>query len=187
MNILSVFLVGIGLSMDNFAVSLAAGTIRPVPKLPVIFRMSALFTLAHFVMFSGGWLLGNGIGPWIHTLDHWLAFAILCFIGVHMMKEAREHHKPISTETLRSLKMCLFLAAATSVDAWMVGMGISLARAPFWLPASVMAGCVFLTSYGGFKMGAWMGKKLGPVAEITGGVLLILIGVKLLLEGLGIW
>jgi len=187
MNILSVFLVGIGLSMDNFAVSLAAGTIRPTPKLPVILRMSALFTLAHFVMFSGGWLLGSGIGPWMHALDHWVAFAILCFIGVHMLKEAREQHKPVTAQTLRSLKMCLFLAAATSIDAWMVGMGMSLAQAPFWLTTGVMAGCVFLTSYGGFKMGAWISQKLGTAAEITGGVLLILIGVKLLLEGLGIW
>ena len=173
--------------MDNFAVSLAAGTIRPAPKLPVILRMSALFTLAHIVMFSGGWLLGRGLDTWMQAIDHWLAFGILCFIGIRMFKEVNEQHKPMNADTLRSPKMCLFLAAATSIDAWMVGMGMSLAQAPFGLTVGVMAGCVFFTSFAGFKMGAWIGKKLGPIAERLGGILLILIGVKLLLEGLGIW
>ena len=173
--------------MDNFAVSLAAGTLRPAPKLPTILKMSALFTAAHFIMFGTGWLVGHEIGPWIHAFDHWLAFGILCFIGGRMLKEANEQHKPISEQTLRSLKLCLLLAAATSVDAWMVGMGMSFTKAPFWLTVGVMMGCVFLTSWAGFKMGAWMGKKLGTAAETVGGILLILIGVKLLLEGLGIW
>lgn len=186
MNILSIFLIGVGLSMDNFAVSLAAGTIRPAPKLATVLKMSGLFALAHFVMFSTGWLLGSGIGTWIRAIHPWIAFAILCFIGVRMLQEAKEQHKPISANTLRSVKMCLLLAAATSIDAWLVGMGLSFARAPFWLTVSVMAGCVFITSWAGFKMGAWMGQRLGSVAERIGGVLLILIGVKLLLEGLGI-
>jgi len=173
--------------MDNFAVSLAAGTIRPAPKLAVILRMSTLFTLAHFVMFSAGWFLGREIGPWLHAWDHWVAFIILCFIGVRMIKEAREQHPQIDAHTLRSPKMCLFLAAATSVDAWMVGMGMALTQSPFWLTIGVVCICVFITSWAGFKMGAWMGKKLGSAAEVTGGLLLILIGAKLLLEGLGIW
>ncbi len=186
MNILSIFLVGIGLSMDNFAVSLAAGTIKPTPKIFTILQMSMLFALAHFVMFSGGWLLGTGIGAWIRAIHPWIAFGILCFIGLHMLKEAKEQHKPISAQTLRSFKMCLLLAIATSIDAWMVGMGMFFAQAPFWLTVEVMVGCVFITSWAGFKIGTWMGHKLGTAAEIIGGLLLILIGVKLLLEGLGI-
>lgn len=186
MNILSIFLVGIGLSMDNFAVSLAAGTIRPAPNLFTVLRISALFALAHLGMFSGGWLLGQGIGIWMHAVDHWIAFVILCLIGIHMFKEARSSRSSVSTDTLRSFKMCLFLAAATSVDAWMVGMGMSFAQAPFWLTVNVITGCVFLTSWIGFKTGAWIGRKFGVAAEMLGGILLILIGVKLLLEGLGI-
>lgn len=173
--------------MDNFAVTLAAGTSRQTFNLYTVFRVSVLFSLAHFLMFSGGWLLGNGIDTFIHTIDHWLAFIILCFIGGHMLKEARTsptEHKP---QNLRSLKTCLLLAAATSVDAWMVGMGMSFAKAPFWLTINVMVGCVFITSWAGFKLGAWLGHKLGSTAEIIGGVLLILIGTKLLLEGIGIW
>lgn len=187
MNILSIFLVGIGLSMDNFAVSVAAGTLRPAPDLRTIFRLSILFTLAHFLMFSGGWLLGHQIDLFFGSIDHWFAFAILCFIGVRMLKEARTEHAQIQAQALRSFKMCLFLAAATSVDAWMVGMGMALSKTPFWLTVNVMMGCVFLTSWAGFRMGGWLGRKLGSAAEIVGGVLLILIGVKLLLEGLGFW
>ena len=186
MNILSIFLVGIGLSMDNFAVCLAAGTLRPVPNLFTIFRMSILFALAHLIMFSGGWLLGQGIGIWIHAIDHWIAFVILCFIGIHMFKEAHSQHSSLNATALRSFKMCRLLAVATSIDAWMVGMGMSFTEDPFWLTVNIIVGCVFLTSWIGFKMGAWIGRKFGAGAEMLGGMLLILIGVKLLLEGLGI-
>lgn len=173
--------------MDNFAVTLAAGTTCKTPKLRIVLWVSFLFALAHFIMFCGGWFLGRTLGSFIHAIDHWIAFAILCVIGLHMLKEARSAQAHSSIENLNSFKTCLLLAAATSVDAWMIGMGLSFTAAPFWLTAQMMVGCVFVTSWAGFKLGAWMGQKLGAAAEITGGILLILIGVKLLLEGMGIW
>lgn len=187
MNILSVFLVGLGLSMDNFAVTLAAGGAqRHAPK-RLMLQISVLFALAHFITFSGGWLLGTGVGHLIHAVDHWIAFVILAFIGVHMIYEAREAYGEKQFDSLAAFKTQLLLAAATSIDAWMVGLGLSFTNAPFWLTVGVMAGCVFATSWIGFGIGGWLGRKLGPVMEQVGGVILILIGVKLLIEGLGIW
>ena len=174
--------------MDNFAVTLAAGGARRGKERPPVLQVSLLFALAHFVMFSGGWLLGTGIGHWVHAFDHWVAFAILAFIGGRMVQEAFSHEEDVARFTsIHSFKTRLLLAVATSVDAWMVGMGLSFTHAPFWFTAQVMVLFVFITSYGGFWLGAWLGKKLGPVMEGIGGVLLMLIGVKLLLEGLGIW
>ena len=183
MNILSVFLVGLGLSMDNFAVTLAAGAAqRNAPK-RLVLQISLLFATAHFLTFSGGWIIGTGLGRLIHAIDHWIAFVILAFIGVHMIKESREEHSQKQFSSLGTFKTQLLLAAATSVDAWMVGMGLSFTQAPFWLTVQVMIGCVFLTSWFGFSIGSWLGRKLGPIMETIGGITLILIGVKLLLEG----
>ncbi len=172
--------------MDNFAVTLAAGASRRSFKKSLILQISFLFTLAHLIMFSGGWLLGRGIGFWIHAIDHWIAFIILTFIGIRMIQESRETKPDSKFQSLHTLKTRLLLAAATSVDAWMVGMGLSFAKAPFWWTVAIMMLCVFITSWVGFKLGAWLGRKIGPVMETCGGIILILIGVKLLLEGMGI-
>ena len=173
--------------MDNFAVTLAAGAARRDAPIRLVWQISILFAAAHFITFSGGWLIGTGLGHLIHAIDHWIAFAILTFIGLRMIQEARQDHPTKQFDSLHTFKTQLLLAAATSVDAWMVGMGLSFTHASFWLIAQVMIGCVFVTSWLGFSIGAWLGRKLGPLMEGIGGIILILIGVKLLLEGLGFW
>lgn len=188
MNILSSLLVALGLSMDNWAVTIASGCSHheAIAK-SYIFKVSALFAAAHFLMFSGGWLCGAGVGKYIGAVDHWIAFIILVFIGVRMVKESRQNQPETDVCTLHSFKTLCVLAVATSLDALLVGMGLAFTAAPFWATVLMLAACVFVTSWSGFYVGAYLGRKFGKVMEALGGAVLILIGMKLLLEGVGIW
>ena len=189
MNIFSSFLVALGLSMDNWAVTIASGCThhKAIPK-TYIFKVSALFSLAHFVMFSGGWLCGAGVGKYIGAVDHWIAFVILVLIGGRMIKESRRsEEEPEGVCVLHTFKMLCALAVATSLDALLVGMGLAFTDASFWSTVWMLTGCVFVTSCSGFYVGAYLGRKFGKVMEALGGGVLILIGFKLLLEGIGIW
>lgn len=188
MNILSAFLVAVGLSMDNFAVTIASGCCHRA-RVPVsyAFKVGVMFTLAHLVMFSAGWLFGAGTGRFINVVDHWIAFFILVFIGGRMIKESRSDKAEADVCVLHSLKTLFVLSVATSLDALLVGMGMAFTSASFGQLAWMLAACVMITSVTGFYVGAWLGRKFGKMMEAAGGAVLVLISVKLLLEGLGIW
>ena len=125
MNILSALLVALGLSMDNWAVTIASGcSHRNAISQTYIFKVSALFSLAHFVMFSGGWLCGAGLGRYIGAVDHWIAFFILVFIGARMIKESRGAKEGSDVCLLHSFKTLLALAVATGRAAGGNGAGV---------------------------------------------------------------
>lgn len=181
MNILSAFLIAISLCMDNFAVSLSAGCSlwQKLPK-AIIWRMGIFFSLAHFIMFSAGFLSGHELMRVVGQIGTWIASGILIYIGVHMICEARKEAS-FSGGILNSFKMQLLLSVATSIDALLVGLGLGLQNAPFWLTAGAISGCVFLTSIGGFYAGHILGRRFGQSVEIVGGCVLIAIALKWLL------
>lgn len=191
MQIWSSLLVAMSLSMDNFAVTIAAGCAEHCRlRIRTVLAVSLSFALAHFVMFSAGWLCGAQLGKHIDRFDHWIAFAVLAFIGGRMIKGAFEPpQKDESAELCRlnTPKTIVALAIATSLDALLAGVGISFTPAPFGLTAGALAVCVLVTSCSGFWLGALLGRRFGKVMEALGGGALVFIGVKLLLEGLGIW
>jgi len=181
MNILSAFLVAISLCMDNLAVSLAAGcTLQGKLSKNIIFRMGILFAAAHFIMFSLGFLGGYELERVVGKIGTWIASALLVYIGVHMMLQACKESS-FSGGMFASLKMRLLLALATSIDALLVGIGLGLQSAPFWLTALTMSGCVFFTSILGFYTGRCLGRRFGRGVEILGGCVLIIIALKWLL------
>ncbi len=186
MNILSVFLIAASLSMDNFAVTLAAGATRISFPGKTVWRVSFLFAAAHFMMFSGGWLLGSGVGRWIYTFNYWIASSVFIFIGIRMIQETFSTQPPEKFRSLHTFHTRFLLAIATSLDAWLMGLGLSFTQISFWTTVLTLSGCVLITSYGGFRIGAWLGRQIGKTAEATGGIILILMGVKWLLQGLGI-
>lgn len=187
MNILSSFLVAVGLSMDNLAVTVSAGCARSHHScMRLILQIGLLFALAHFIMFA----IGFEGGVLLHAsqvLGAWVACMILVIIGVRMIKEALSPHEETACPIFTSLKTQLALAVATSLDALFVGAGMSLAGAAFWQTQFFLVLCVFITSCCGFYLGNYLGKKFGRNMEIAGGTVLILLGVKVLLEGVGIW
>ena len=184
---LSSFLVAAGLSMDNLAVTVSAGCSQQVKgHARMLWQVSLLFALAHFIMFTigfdGGVLLhaGKAIAPWI-------ACAILVFIGLHMIKNAFTPKGKEQVPVLNSLRTQIMLAVATSVDALLVGAGLALATVSFWQTTIALVLCVFVTSLCGFYLGRYLGYKFGRNMEILGGLVLVFLGVKVLLEGVGIW
>ena len=181
-NILSAFLVSMGLSMDNFAVSLSAGCSGQTGLTwNNIWRVSLWFALAHFCMFSVGFLGGHEVVRYIGQLGVWIACGILCYIGVRMIYEALHPHPGLRVGVLTSLSARAMLAFATSVDALFVGMGLGLVSSDYWLTVILLSVCVFGTSAVGFYTGQMLGKRFGRMMEMAGGLVLIGMGVKLLL------
>lgn len=184
----SVLLIALSLCMDNLAVTVAAGCAAHghVPWKNEL-KASSAFALAHFIMLSIGWVLGVEIGKILHAYAVWLSFGILVWIGGQMIWHGRPGSAPETTVQSWDIKSLVWLAVATSIDAWLVGMGLAPTQMPWGLMSVTMVICVFITSWIGFYFGAWLGQKFGKRMEMVGGLVLILLGVKLLLEGLGIW
>lgn len=191
MLILSGLLVALSLSMDNFAVTIAAGCAEHCRlRARTVWGVSAAFAAAHFVMFAAGWFCGEQLGRWIDRFDHWIAFAVLVFIGARMVCGAfgkKDDEEASALCRLNTAKTILALAVATSLDALLVGVALSLTDTPFWLTILTLSVCVFGTSCTGFWLGAQLGRRFGKIMEALGGVALAGIGTKLLLGGLGIW
>ncbi|MBQ7908317.1 MAG: manganese efflux pump [Elusimicrobiaceae bacterium] len=187
MNVLSSFIVALSLSMDNFAVTIASGCSAGRDlRFKHIFSVSMCFVMAHVLMFSAGWFGGKELGRVIDRFDHWAAFVVLVFIGLKMVKEAFEKKENPNLCRIISFKSILALALATSLDALLVGIALSLTAAPFALTLLSMAVCVFVTSYAGFYLGNFLGARFGTAVEVLGGVALAGVGVRVLLSGLGI-
>ncbi|HNW85862.1 MAG TPA: manganese efflux pump MntP family protein [Candidatus Limiplasma sp.] len=181
-------LIAVGLSMDAFAVSLCKGLC--MQKLN--YRHGAVIALFfggfQMLMPLLGWVLGKQFERYITPVDHWIAFALLTYIGGKMIWEATHdrEEQACDVEPKLDLKELFGLAIATSIDALAVGITFAFLQTPI-LPAVIEIGAItFLLSFGGVAIGHQFGTKLKRKAEIAGGAVLILIGLKILLEHLGL-
>ncbi len=195
MTLLSLFALALALAMDAFTVAVATGIRLGSVTGPQAFRLAFHFGLFQFLMPLAGWLLGLTVRGFIEQWDHWVAFALLAFIGVNMLREAASrqdgaaegHRHSVAPTHLadptRGFSL-LMLSVATSIDALAVGLSFSLLNMPVWFPAAVIGGvCCILT-----VLGLWLGQVLshaeilGHRAELAGGVVLLAIGFKILYE-----
>ena len=187
MELLASFLAALSLSMDNLAVTITAGACAPdrMTK-PLMLRVSVMFAAAHFLMFGAGFWGGEEISRFLGKAALWIACGALVYIGGEMVVEGikrEQHSKPL---VLSSLHKQFFLAGATSTDALVVGAGLGMAHTRFLPMVLMLVVCVFVTSMIGFGLGNLLGRKFGKYMEIAGGLVLIGLGVKLLLETQGI-
>ncbi|MDR2102039.1 MAG: manganese efflux pump MntP family protein [Treponema sp.] len=185
---LSIILIGFSLSMDAFAVSLSAGiSIRDLKWFHAL-RASFFFGLFQFLMPLGGWFLGKTFISFISAYDHWVAFGLLFFIGGKMIKTALDPKKESPSRSgagdIRNLGTLLTLTIATSIDALAVGLSFSILNQGIWGPAALIGGITFLVCLIGFEFGRRIGVLFEKGAQIAGGIILIGIGVKILLEHL---
>ena len=178
------FLVAVGLSMDAFAVSVCKGLSVPRVQLRHSLICGAYFGLFQALMPLLGWLLGVQFQTMITSIDHWIAFALLSVIGINMIRESREQGEEVDCSfTLRAM---LPLAVATSIDALAVGITFAFLKVLI-LPAVTFIGVTtFLLSALGVRVGAVFGARFRSGAELAGGVILVLMGLKILLEHLGV-
>lgn len=190
MTLLEIFLIGIGLSMDAFAVAICKGLAMP----DKVDRKGALLIALYFGVFQAvmpalGWLLGSQFARYVTQMAPWIAFVLLAWIGGSMIRESLSKEEKEEAEMgAVSHKELLVLAVATSIDALAVGVTFSMLELAVSIGAAVaLIGCTtFVISLGGVYVGNVFGARYKDKAEFVGGAILILIGVKILLEHFGV-
>ena len=183
--LLELFLIAVGLSMDAFAVSVCKGLSTQTLQRRHYLIVGAWFGGFQALMPTLGYLLGSTFEQYITSVDHWVAFILLSVIGGNMLKEAFSKDEE-TTDASFAPRVMLLLAVATSIDALAVGITFALLDTPI-IEAIVIIGCTtFVLSIVGVIVGNFFGTRYKKKAEIIGGIILILIGLKILLEHLGI-
>jgi len=176
--------IAVALAMDAFAVSIASGLKLGHATGRQVFRLSFHFGLFQFLMPVVGWYVGRQVAELIAQFDHWIAFGLLTGIGGRMLWEARNENRPDTwIDPTRGMSL-VTLSVATSIDALVAGVGLALLNEPIWL-AAVIIGVVTaaLTSIG-IRGGSRLGRRWGRRAEVAGGGVLILIGLRILVTHL---
>ncbi len=185
MSLLSLFVIAVGLSMDAFAVSICKGLAMQKIDLRKAGIVGLWFGGFQALMPFIGWVLGIRFERYVSAIDHWIAFLLLGIIGISMLKEAFSTEEKEETDSLDA-KTMLLLAVATSIDALTIGITFAFLQVDI-LPAVCFIGLTtFLFSAIGVGIGHQFGIRYKNKAEIAGGVILIVMGIKILLEHLGI-
>ncbi len=177
-------MIAAGLSMDAFAVSICKGLSMKQMEWKNAWKAGIYFGGFQALMPLAGYLLGVNFREQIETIDHWIAFVLLAIIGLNMVKESREETEDLNDSF--DVKTMLLLAVATSIDALAVGVTFAFLKVDI-IPAICLIGLfTFGLSAAGIKIGNVFGARFKTKAELAGGILLILMGSKILLEHLGI-
>lgn len=187
MSILELFLIAVGLSMDAFAVSVCKGLATRQLRCRHYLIIGAWFGGFQALMPSLGYLLGSTFESYITAIDHWVAFVLLCLIGGSMVKEARSDDEEAGADNSSfAFKTMLLLAIATSIDALAVGVTFAFTGAyiNIWVSIAAIGLTTGIISMAGVKVGSLFGDRFEKKAELLGGAILILLGVKILLEHL---
>ena len=186
MSFVEILLIGIGLSMDAFSVSICKGLTTKQFSWKMALTCGLWFGFFQALMPVIGYFLGEQFEQYITAVDHWIAFGLLFLIGANMIREAvwgnedHEHNGSLDFKTM------LLLAIATSIDALAVGISFACIQVKIWSSVFIIGVTTFLFSIIGVKIGNVFGSKFERSAGIVGGIILILIGLKILLEHLGI-
>ena len=184
MSLAELFILAVGLSMDAFAVSICKGLSQPKLKPGHMVITGLYFGGFQALMPLLGYILGAQFARFISGFDHWVVFGLLAFIGVGMIRESREQACPADKGF--SPKEMLPLAVATSIDALAVGVGFAFLDVNIGAAVSFIGVITFLLSMVGVKVGSLFGAKYKSKAELAGGDILILLGLKIMLEHLGV-
>lgn len=183
MTVFEIFLIGIGLSMDAFAVSICKGL--SVGKVNGRHMLTAGLWFGGFqaLMPLIGYLLGSTFEQYVTSIDHWIAFILLSIIGANMIKESfyKDSEKQNASFSFMSM---LMVAVATSIDALAVGITFAFLQVNIWLAIAIIGCTTFVISAAGIKIGSVFGAKYKAKAEFFGGAVLICLGIKILVEHL---
>ena len=181
-DIATILLIAVSLAMDAFAVSIAHGMTIRNRRVATGLVMAGSFGAFQAFMPVLGWLAGLTFIEFIANFDHWLAFGLLAFIGGKMIYSARELTE--EKDAKLTVSLLLILSVATSIDALAVGLSFSLLRVSILTPVIAIGVVAFLLSFAGFNFGNRLGKFFERKVQVVGGVVLIAIGIKILLEHL---
>ena len=190
MGIGELLLLAVGLSMDAFAVSVCKGLAMKKATLKAELTCGVWFGGFQALMPTIGFFLGTLFADAIEAIDHWVAFVLLAIIGANMLKEAFAKEEECGcgdSDADMSVKTMFVMAVATSIDALAVGLSLAMAgNVNIWMAASFIGICTCALSAVGVKIGNVFGSRYEKKAQMAGGAILIVLGLKILLEHLGI-
>jgi len=184
MEILTVLLIAFALAMDCFAVSLAAGTVTKERRLFTSVAMGIFFGFFQMVMALLGWAAGSSLASIIGFVDHWIAFILLVVIGARMIYEGF-HGEEAAQRNYLNVTTLVILSLATSMDAFGVGLSLALLSTSIASAAVIIGITSFIFSFAGVMLGSRLAAQFGRPVEVAGGIVLVLIGVRILIEHLG--
>ena len=184
MDLITTLLMAVSLAMDAFAVSLGIGTAQWADQARPRFRLAFHFGFFQFIMPVLGWLAGTTIERYISQFDHWIAFILLAYVGIKMIRSGLNPHQESYTSDPSRGGMLVVLAIATSIDALAVGLSLAMLNVQVLAPAIVIGVVTFGMSMVGLLAGNRLGEKFGKRMELIGGVILIGIGLRVLVTHL---
>lgn len=182
MDFLTIVLVALGLSFDTFAVSLSFGVVQNKIIFWQAFRVAVVLAVFQAGLLVTGFFLGSFVSEFIKAADHWVALALLSFLGIRMMIEGIKRKEEDEARDYTKTKELLTVAVGTSIDAFAVGISFALLDLKIWLSGVIIGAVTFLASMTAIRIGKSAGAKLGQRVEIVGGLILIAIGIKIFLE-----
>jgi len=184
MEILTVVLLAVGLSFDSFAVSVCSGLSLPHINIFQAAKMAFFLALFQALMPLIGWLVGNSIKSLIEPVDHWIAFGLLSLIGGKMILESFSSSATREIKNPLNMRVILMLSLATSIDALAVGFSFATFLHKILIAVFIIGAVTFIASMLGILLGKKTGPRISRYAEILGGLILIFIGTRILIQHL---
>ena len=182
MSLTEIFVIAVGLAMDAFAVALAVGAEGYARKFRHAFRLSFHFGLFQFLMPIIGWYLGLRVQSRIEEYDHWIAFVLLAFVAVRMIRSGFSPESgKIQVDPTKG-SMLVMLSFATSIDALAIGLTLAMLKVEIWYPCVIIGFVTGFLSMIGIKIGHGLSNRFGKVMELVGGGVILFIGLRILYE-----
>ena len=183
MSLASIFFIALSMAMDAFAVSLGSGVkIGPGPR--PVFRIAFHFGLFQAILPILGWLFGNTIEPYVRGFDHWVAFGLLAFVGLRMIRSGLSKGEEENPKDPSRGWTMVMLSVAVSIDALAVGLSLGVLGVNIWTPALIIGLVTGALSLLGLRVGNEVGRRYGKPVEVLGGLVLIGIGVRIVMSHL---
>lgn len=183
MSTLEVFFISLSLSIDNMAVATASGCSGKKHGILQIAKVAAAFALTGIICFIAGWFGGRNLETFIKDWDHWVAFALLGYIGFKMARQAFSKEEDKCYDITKPSTL-FTMALATNIDVLAVGVSLALYNVSLPLVLSILTLCIISATALGFTLGRKLSGKLGKKMELAGGLVLIVLSFKILIEGL---
>jgi manganese efflux pump family protein len=185
MSLSEILLVALALAMDAFAVSLDAGATEYARSGRARFRLAFHFGLFQCLMPIAGWLVGTSVARAIESVDHWVAFGLLAFVGVRMLVAAfRQEGSAPQRDPSRGATLVM-LSVATSIDALAIGLTLAMLEVEIWYASAIIGVVTGLLSLAAIGLGSRLGARFGRRMEAVGGTILIALGARILFQHLG--
>jgi putative Mn2+ efflux pump MntP len=176
--------IALSLSFDTFAVSLSCGIQRKTILFVQALKIAVVMALFQGGLPVAGYFLGSAVSGYVEAVDHWIAFAVLLVLGVRMIIEGVSDSRKSESRDITSLNVMIALAIGTSIDAFAVGVTFAFLDTHILYAAIIIGAVTFIASMVAIRLGKSAGSRLGTKVEVAGGIILIIIGIKILYEHL---